>query len=227
MSQLLLALLIMTNNLACTHDRHQTAEATIQSKSVQVQKDGQPVQVSLQAVRVTMPLAESKSRQADILMIYEPQNQLFWWQYQALEPGQSGLEIEDFLSRAVIHMTGSKIVVFTFLTPFVWVRESSEHYPSLAEGQASVLATLKSKSNEIETGSLEWFRDINVGKALGPDFLRLKGGASMVPSAKLREVTKKDSQWHLILDGPNKDAAEVVLSEDYQLISAGRLPRKE
>jgi hypothetical protein len=56
-----------------------------------------------------------------------------------------------------------------------------------------------------------------------PDFFLLKGSAA--PSrARIREVARMPGQWRLILDGPNKNSAEVILGDDYRLIRATVLP---
>lgn len=226
MIRLLLALFFITYSSPSCESRPQSIEGKIQSRSIQVMKQGQPVQVDLQAVQVTMPLADDKSGKAEIILLHEPKTGLFWWTYQALDPNQSSEGIAAFQSTSSICVTEEKIVVFKFSRPFIWVRESTEHYASIDEGRNSVLATLKKTSKEIETGSVEWFRGINVTKAVGYDFLSLKGSASLIPGPKLRGVTRKDDQWHLTLDGPNKDSAELVLGEDYELISAVLLPAR-
>jgi hypothetical protein len=83
------------------------------------------------------------------------------------------------------------------------------------------------KAQEIETGTgAASSREINVGAALGSDFLALKGSASPFPEPKIREVARRNGQWHLIFDGPNKDSAELVLSDDYRVIRVNRLPNR-
>lgn len=216
-------LLIAACSLLCD-SRPQCIEGRIQSSSMQVMKNGQPVQLDLQDIHVTKLASESKSGKAEVILLHEPRSGLFWWTYQMLDPTQSSEGIAAFQSTFIICITEAKIVVFNFSKPFVWVRESTEHYSTIEEGRNGVLATLKKTSKEIESGSVEWFRGTNVAKAVGNDFLNLKGSASPFPGPKLREVIRKNGQWHLTLDGPNKDSAEVVLGEDYQLISAVRLP---
>jgi hypothetical protein len=63
--------------------------------------------------------------------------------------------------------------------------------------------------------------------ALGIEFLVLKGSAVPFPQPKIGEITKKDGQWQLVFDGPNKDSAEAVLGDDYRVISAARVPSSE
>lgn len=55
----------------------------------------------------------------------------------------------------------------------------------------------------------------------------LAGSASPLPEPKLRGVRKKDGQWQLIIDGPNRDSVKVVLSDDYQVVRATRIPPKK
>ncbi len=228
MIRLLLFASVFTTSILLCGTELQTVEGALQSKSIQVTKDGQRVQAELQNVQLTIPFPNGKIGQADIVMLHEPQSGLFWWRYQAIEPGHfASTWAEDFLSSYKVYITEDKIVVFTFSRPFVWVRESSEHCSTLAEGQASVLATLKNKSREIQSGTIVWFHGVNVAKALGPSFLILKGSASPFPEPKIREISKRDGEWRIILDGPNKDAAEVVMSDDYQVVSAARLPAQE
>ena len=226
MFRLFLAFLFIAASSPLCDSRPQSLEGRIQSSSMQVKKNGQPVQLDLQDMQVTMPFADGTSGKAEIILLHEPRSGLFWWTYQALDPTQSSEGVAAFQSTSVICVTEEKIVVFKFRKPFVWVRESTEHYPTIDEGRNSVLATLKKTSKEIETGSVEWFRGTNVAKAVGYDFLHLKGNASPFPGPKLKEVSRKNGQWHLTLDGPNKDSAELVLGEDYQLISAVRLPAR-
>src|SRR6185503_753867 len=206
MFRLFLAFLFIAASSPLCDSRPQSLEGRIQSSSMQVKKNGQPVQLDLQDMQVTMPFADGTSGKAEIILLHEPRSGLFWWTYQALDPTQSSEGVAAFQSTSVICVTEEKIVVF--------------------KGRNSVLATLKKTSKEIETGSVEWFRGTNVAKAVGYDFLHLKGNASPFPGPKLKDVTRKNGQWHLTLDGPNKDSAELVLGEDYQLISAVRLPAR-
>src|SRR6185295_7702161 len=223
MFRLLLAFLVIVNSPICD-PRPQSIEGRIRSSSMQVMKNDQPVQLDLQEMQVTIPFADSKSGKAEIVILHEPRSGLFWWGYQTLDASQSGEGSATFQSPSIVCVTEEKIVVFKFSRPFVWVRESTEHYPTIDEGRNRVLATLKKISKEIETGSVEWFRGINVTKAVGVDFFHLKGSASPFPGPKLKEAIRKNGQWHLTLDGPNKDSAELVLGEDYQLISTVRSP---
>jgi hypothetical protein len=224
MLRLLLTFLAMAGGASCASEVL-TVEGAIQSKTVQVTRDGQPAQVNLQVQRMTLQLPSGKTGQGDLLMLYDPQTQLFWWHYsEAAESGQTPAKVSDPLANYTVYITGAKIVVFTFSKPSVWVRESTERYPSLAEGQAGAQAALRRMSDKIEGGAVEWFREINVLEAVGRDFLSRRGSPSPFPRPKLREVSRTNNQWHLILDGPNKDSAEVVLSDDYQVVEAKRLP---
>ena len=135
MIRLLLFASVFTTSILLCGSELQTVEGALQSKSIQVTKDGQRVQAELQNVQLTIPFPNGKIGQADIVMLHEPQSGLFWWRYQAIEPGHfASTWAEDFLSSYKVYITEDKIVVFTFSRPFVWVRESSEHCSTLAEG---------------------------------------------------------------------------------------------
>lgn len=220
MFRLLLTFFALTN-VACA------VEGAIQTRTVPATRDGQQARVNLQVERTPLSFPSGKAGQVDLVMLYDPESRLFWWQYRTIDPGQPPAAGDEPLAGSVVYVTGDKLVVFNFSVPFVWVRESSERYPSLAEGRAGAQAALRKMSGQIERGGDELFRTINVGKAVGSDFLHLAGDASSSPEPKLREVSRKDGRWHLILDGPNKDSAEVVLSDDYQLVEARRLPGKQ
>jgi hypothetical protein len=224
MSRFLLAFLLLTN-LASVKSGVQIMDGTVQSKSVQLLIDGKPVQVELRKARVAIRFPSGNTGQADVTMLYEPQSRLFWWDYyQVPRLDQPSTDIAELLAKSRFFVTQDSIDRFAFSRPTLRIRQCSEHYSNLDEGQAKTLTEINNNAGEIEKGRWNWFREINLAKALGFDFMHLKGSASPFPEPKLREVTRRDGEWHLTFDGPNKDSAEVVLGDDYQVVSVNRSP---
>lgn len=185
-----------------------------------VVKDGRPVQVELRAARLSIAFPSGKMGQADIRMLYEPRTKLFWWTYRTVEP--NGPELRASLDDFAVYVTDGRVVAFNLFLSALSVRDSTSHFLSLDEGQTKVLDRIRQNAERIEKGSMTWSRTIRLGPAL-PDFLLLKGSAAP-PHATIREVTKSPGEWRLILDGPNKNAAEVVLTDEYDLLRATVLP---
>jgi hypothetical protein len=211
-------------SLASTKHEVQIVDGTMQSKRTQVLEDGQPVQVDLRKMRVTIKFPSGKTRQADITMLHEPRHGLFWWDYYEVpEQDQPSTDVAELTVKSKFYIIENKIVAFTF-SRSLWIRECVERHSSMNDGQAKVFSEIESKAGEIEKGQWEWFHEINVAKVLGFDFFHLKGSASPFPEPRLREVTRKGAEWHLTFDGPNKDSAEVVLGDDYQVVSVNRSP---
>lgn len=204
----------------------QTIESIVQSETKQINMGVKNVQVTLQQTRIKIQHSSSRTDTADLFLIYEPQSRLFWWQYQMIYPNSPTSTIEGSLSDLALYINGGKIVAFTLSSGHVWVRESTERCSNIAEGQERALAIVARKKREIETGEIEWFRGISIAKAVGLDFFRLKNTASPYPEPKIKEVSIKEGMWRLLLEGPNKDSAEILLGPNYSLISATRLPGK-
>jgi len=190
------------------------------TQPTQVVKDGRPVEVELRAARLSIAFPSGKVGYADVRMLYEPRTKLFWWTYQTIEP--NGPVLRASLDDFAVYLTDSKIVAFNLFMSALSVRDSMSHFLSLDEGQTKILERIRENAERIENGSMTWARTIRLGPAL-PDFLLLKGSAAP-PHAKVREVTKAPGEWRLILDGPNKNSAEVVLSDEYDLLRATVLP---
>lgn len=223
MTSLLLVFIVWTG-LMPRSSEIQIVSGTIEFERAQVLADGGPVDVELRTLRVTIPFPSDENRQADIVMLYEPTSQLFWWSYYPVsEPDRSPRRLDEMLSGSKFFVTATKIISFHFSRPDLRIRECAERYSSIEEGQAKAFAELKSKAGELRKGRWIWYHEVNVGKALG-DFLLLKGSAFTFPEASLREITRKDGRWHIIFDGPNKDTAEVVLDDKFELVSAAVLP---
>src|SRR5690348_16138474 len=114
MFRLFLAFLLIAAGSPLCDSRLQSIEGRIESSSMQVTKNGQPIQLDLQDMQVTMPFADSTWRKAEIILLHEPKTGLFWWTYQGLDPSQSSEGIAAFQSTSIICVTEEKIIVFKF-----------------------------------------------------------------------------------------------------------------
>lgn len=196
----------------------QIAKGTVQTNPVQVATNAGPVQADLREARVALQFPSGKIGFAHVTILYEPKSRLFWWRYQTIESEMSLPE------KFLIYIDQDRVVAFSFSRPNLWVRESTAHCSSLNDAEAKVLTEIRGRVVEIERGTVQWARPINIGRMLGSDFLALKGSASPFPQPTLREIHKREGQWHVILDGPNRDTGEVVLDDKFELISATVLP---
>jgi len=204
----------------------QIVERIPRSTSITVPRVGGYAQANLRELGLTITYPSGKTARAEILMLHDPETGLFWWRYLGVEPGGGSHLVQRPIPDSVLYITDDKVVGFSYSTPNLWVRESTEHFPTIEAGQASVLAELKNRGKQLEEGTSSWFVPINVASSLGPEFLHLKGSASSFPEPKLQQVTRKEGRWRLTLQGPNKDRVDLVLSDDYKIIDVVRLSSK-
>jgi len=204
----------------------EVSKGTVQASHVSVMKDGKPVNVDVRQEEVSIGLPNGSTSTADVILLREPKSGLFWWRFQGLSPGQH-LTKPALYGDYVVYISAGKVFGFTFAQPSLWIRESGQHYSGLDQGEAAVLDEIKSKVGEIQVrsgGAYFGDRSVNLGRTLASDFLHLRNSASPFPQARIRSVSRSNGTWHLILDGPNKDTAEAVLSDDYQIISTTYFP---
>jgi len=196
----------------------QIVDGSIRSVPIHLAQNGRNITLEAREVNLRISFTGGRTGQADVLMLYEPRNKLFWWTYENREGVEPGGITGRFFSESVIYVTQTNIVSFTG-GAFLSVRESTACMPNMEAGQHSVLATIENKWGEIEEGKLEGYREVNIAKSLDPNFLHLRGSAAPFPQPKVREVSMTGGQWRLVLDGPNKDAAIVFLDDQYNVVN--------
>jgi len=168
----------------------------------------------------------TKPSQLDVGMLYDPGSGLFWWHYLLIEPGQSG-EIDRFLTNSTFYILDTRIVCFMYRSGFLWVGESTAHFPSLAEGQSNIVDTFKTRRREISSGTLSAFRKVDIGRSLPFTFSELSGNSNPLIEPKLRAVSRVNGEWRLVLDGPNGDSAIVHLNDQYEQTGSKVVPRDQ
>jgi hypothetical protein len=207
---------------------------TVRKTSVTVLKDGTPTRVDVRHETALLTFPNNESRQVDLILLHDPRGGAFWWRYQNLEPGRLRSTPADPLDELVVYVTGDRVQSFQFLFPRLSIHTSGKRYQTMEQGEAAVLAELQKKAELYSVDHLdhliELYSDdhlVDLYKALGRDFLDLKNSAAPFPKTTIRSVARKKGKWHLMLEGPNKDTAEVVLNDAYEVVRATRIPRKE
>lgn len=200
-------------------------EGSIHKQPRTITIDGRSVELDEESFQASVALPGSPTPgQIDVIMLYDPSRGLLWWHYLLGEPGQAG-EIDRFVTNSVFYVLNSKIVCFMFQSRSLWVGESTAHYSSLAEGRARVLATIKSRLEEISTGRLSVFRKVDLGRTLPFTFYELNGNSNPIVGPAVRTVSRVDGHWQVTVNGPNGDSAVVVLSDKYDVMNAHILPK--
>lgn len=206
----------------------QTAHVHIVARSAEPERvhlvqNGQKVDLQSQEAQVSVIFPTGKAGLLDVLTLWDPQSKLFWWTYQFSDPAHPGGIRERFLADSAVYLMKTKLVSFRGGI-FMEVTESSERCASLGEGLAHVLAVLEEKRAKVEAGDVGGSLLINLGRSLDASFVHLRGNAAPYPQPKMRQVTRVDGQWRVVLDGPNGDSAVVLLDDKYEVISAKVLP---
>src|SRR5579863_4662634 len=169
----------------------------------------------------------SATQLTSVVLLRDPQTGLFWWTYQPRQSGSVGDFGESFLRTSITCTSHDEIVNWRSAAspPRLWILKSSEHFPSMSDGRAHALASLENAHGELKTRWSESFREVDLARALPPDFLLLRNSAAPARATELRKVTNKDVHWAVLLDGPNGDSAILSLNDKYELISAKVVPR--
>jgi hypothetical protein len=198
------------------------SSAQARAEAVRIIRDGAPAETESRTLRLAIGLPSGKTAYGDITILYESSTGLMWWFYQGVERlDDSGL-LQSPLGGFVVRASDGKVAGFSLYQSVLWIRDSTAHVSSLDDGQAAVLARMKDNAERIEKGTMQWGRSIRLGPTL-PDFFLLKGSAAPARGT-IREIVKTPGGWRLLLDGPNKNSAEVILDDEYNLIRASVLP---
>jgi hypothetical protein len=201
-------------------------EGTVQNRALEVRKENALVTVESRTEVVKVLFPSGKAGLARVAMIYDPGSRLFWWKYQTVEGNQPPSQPLDLSKDETIVIKKGEIIGFSFFDNTLWVRVLSKSVSDLKEAQATVLQDIERDAAAIESGAMHWAQPVNLRPALGPDFLHLKGSASPFPMAVLRDVKRNGGSWELLFDGPNRDSAEVTLSENYRVLGVQHFPAK-
>jgi hypothetical protein len=194
----------------------------VRTKQMQALKDGQPVSVEMQTVRISVGLPNGKQTEAYVLMLREPKSGLYWWTYQGVAANASGGASPEPSLDYVVYFSDTKAVGFSFFTPFLAMREVQGKKPDFASIQQTATAEIEGNAQAIQDGSMQWVREVNVSSKIGRDFLFPGGSASIFPKPKVTAVNHSNDRWDITLEGPNHDFAQLTLDDRYALLNARR-----
>ena len=220
MKSLLFVIIAASNLMMEQSSQVQMVDGSVSSQTVQVKRDGQPVQLQLRQMQVMVPMGHAEMQRGDVIMLNESGSGKFWWRYQnSLSEASEGIA-DRFLESFVLSLTNDRIVGFKFDSPVLWVRDWTEQHSSLDEGQASVLATLAHSQADIASGGLNWFQEVNLTEVLYSELFGADLDESPSPNHKLLGVAKQDTGWQVLLAGPQREVVAVRLDDNYQFVSA-------
>ena len=222
MKSILFAIIAASSLMMAQPSQVHVVDGSVGGQTLQVNKNGQPVQLQLRQMQVMVPTGRAEMQRGDVIMLYEPGSGEFWWRYQnSLSDASEGIA-DRFLEGFVLSLTDDRIVGFKLDSPVLWVRNATEQHSSLDEGQASVLATLARSQADIASGGLNWFQQVNLTEVLDSGLFDATFDESPFPGHKLLGVAKQATGWQVLLAGPRGDVVAVQLDDDYQIVSASR-----
>ncbi len=175
-------------------------------------------EVQVREMRASMTASGAAPKLFDVLVLYDPQSGLFWWSYRATSDQDSTNTTDDFSAASKVFIGDGAIVVFSFYSPTLWVRQSSDRQSGLDQAQATALAGLASLGTAAGDGSAQLFKRVDLKGSLDADFFYRKNSASRFPSATLSSISRQGQQWRVVLNGPNGDRAIMVLDDQYSLV---------
>jgi len=197
-------------------------EASRQSAAYTIQRNGQAAHADVMEFRVGIQTAAQSADQrlADILLVRDPETGLFLWRYQDAKADHPGNMIQELRADSAILVHDGKLMEFRWITPSLWVRQTSETHSSMEEGLAGVTRILETYGSS--ASDIPPYQDVNLARALGNHFMYTLGTERMAGTAHLREVTFRDGQWTIVFDGPNGDVKSVVLNQKLEIIPAAQ-----
>lgn len=202
---------------------------SIQSGTLEVSKGSGKVPVQARKLQARIELSGQRTATRDVSMLYDPETKLFWWGTEPMAAVRQGSDHPLFLpSNSVICLTNSAFVMFWngwISTRQILIRESSEHYPSLDDGQAHVLRVLEDRRADIDSGRFIHEYKRIVFKDLDTDFLNGKYSAINI-GPTLRDVRRVGDAWQIVEDGHYGGSALIVLNDKYEVIKTTQTPSK-
>jgi hypothetical protein len=220
MKPILVCLALLTASEALLAASVKVVSGQGRTKQMQALKDGKPIVVEMQTIRISVGFPNGKQTDAYLFMLREPQSRLYWWTYQGIAAG--GASSEPSLDY-VLYFTDNKAGGFNFSTPRLLIREIQGQKPDFAAIQQAAIAEVERNAQAIQDGSMQWVREVNLS-SVGRDFLYLQGSASFFPQPKVTAVSHANGRWEVTLEGPNHDFAYITLDDQYTLINARRGP---
>jgi hypothetical protein len=204
---------------------------SVRSGKFEVRKGAHKIHPESREAEVEIKLSKEKTVTWYVSMLYDPQTRLFWWNSDSLAAASArrNLGIPALLPRdGVICLTDSKFVMFWngwVGGGSIFIRESSEQYSSMDEGQSHVLQVLEARRPDIEAGKLLYhYKEVKF-PGLNKDFLYKKYVANAI-GPTLKDVAQVGDEWHVVEDGPNGGSALIVLSNKYEVLKTTILPSK-
>jgi hypothetical protein len=108
--------------------------------------------------------------------------------------------------------------------PLLFVREVQGRQPDFAAIQRTAIEEIERRAREIQDGSAQWGREINlVTSGAERSFFALPGSAAP-GRAKVVTVSRSDGGWQVVLEGPNSDRLRVTLDGQYAVVDIRREP---
>lgn len=201
-------------------------EGTLQNSIAIAWKVNDPLSLDTRSAELRISFPSGKLAYQLINMAYDPSSRLFLWRYTDIEPGSKLADVQKLQEAYNLQLTRDKIVGFTCSWSTVSIVESGDRFASMEEGQSNIIRSIKSNPQATRNAWHQLLHQIDLRPLLGNDFVLLRGSASPFPMPTLRDVKRKDGQWELLFDGPNKDSAKITLSDDYRILGVKHFPAK-
>jgi hypothetical protein len=193
---------------------HLRQEATY-TQNIQALRDNQKTSIQLRTIRVRVVDHAGKVREFTPLMVFDPQSRLFFWDYFEAYQDYS----PDFLAKqfaSSVYLTPDKLVMFTSHVINLAISESAERHDSLDQAQDSVVHFFEKESLPY----YNWeFKGVDYMKEKPRDFLK-QCITDINYAPRIEDLERHEKQWSLRVRTQNGSAADILLDDSYNLISA-------
>ncbi len=184
---------------------------------------GETVHLQGRHSRLTVPLADGTSRDAELLVLFDPHTGYYLWDHVVASPGKMDPRehvFQDWLKTSVLYADNDGIKWFALGGMDLLVRRSSGRAESLDRAYDEVFHDLQAHWPERRQRRGQFLKTVEVWKLLDSTYYRDPENNPLQPV--IDGVARSGKGWTLKIQA--RWAAELILDEDFNAVSAKRIP---
>ncbi|HEY0797869.1 MAG TPA: hypothetical protein VGD50_01900 [Candidatus Baltobacteraceae bacterium] len=188
--------------------------------------DGNVVHLESGTTDISAHFPSGMDRTAELISLYDPVSALFWSMYSLTTPADDPPFVDAFIKNSANFVLPSKFVSFTAdSTPMLFVRDSTQHAPSLVKGIARSVSAFNEHLTQIEQAFPQSPAvRIDLSPVFASDYFQNRGPLREHDPIFIRSAALTDGTWRVVLLGESGHLAAVTVdATDYKLVGSEKL----
>lgn len=228
----LLALLpFSTRSFADSRTPHVYLEAgSMRNGTVEATCNGEKCILQTRSLALKVEAPNGKLSGFVVHMFHDPRTKLFGYQcfieYQGLiSPPSTSPSM--FVSPAIVYVQPHRLVIFhSYFSPEIAAWETTATYPTMDDGQDSVLRFFETHRATAETEVRAHLHKIDLMEKIPREFMeQCYSEAAMFP--KVLKSEREGDIWKFTIKGPNGNSAEVSVDDSFTVVATKLMPRPD